>query len=101
MQNFSNVRFPVFHFLFPVPHSLSDRAASNGLNPEGTILLMTINTNCDPLGLNQNNGGQIFAVRPDGRGLRQLTDARGLVMEGTGTISGDLPGPWSYGPYLP
>jgi hypothetical protein len=54
-------------------------------------------SSCDPFGKNPN-GGQIFAVQPDGSGLRQLTDARGLVHEGPGVYSGDLPGPWAYGP---
>ena len=53
-------------------------------------------SSCDPLGTNPN-GGQIFAVQPDGNGLRQLTDARGLARE-AGAFSGDLPGPWAYGP---
>ncbi len=47
------------------------------------------------------NGGQIFAIQPDGTGLRQLTDSRGLVKEADGTYSGELPGPWAYGPYVP
>jgi len=33
---------------------------------------------CDPFGRNPN--GQIFAMRPDGSGLRQLTDSSGLVI---------------------
>jgi len=55
---------------------------------------------CDPLGTNPN-GGQVFAMQPDGSGLRQLTDSRGLVFESDGTIIGELPGPWAYGPYQP
>ena len=55
---------------------------------------------CDPLGQNPN-GAQIFAIQPDGRGLRQLTDLRGLVQEADGTYSGTLPGDWAYGPYVP
>ena len=54
-------------------------------------------SSCDPLGTNPN-GGQIFAMQPDGSGLRQLTDSRGLVKEADGTYSGELPGPWAYGP---
>jgi hypothetical protein len=54
-------------------------------------------SSCDPLGTNPN-GEQIFAVQPDGSGLRQLTDARGLVREGPGAFSGGLPEPWAYGP---
>jgi len=55
-------------------------------------------SNCDPLGTNPN-GGQIFAMQPDGSGLRQLTDSHGLVFE-SGALIGELPGPWAYGPYL-
>ena len=54
-------------------------------------------SSCDPFGTNPN-GGQIFAMRPDGSGLHQLTDARGLVHEGPDVYTGDLPGPWAYGP---
>ena len=54
----------------------------------------------DPLGTNPK-GGQIFAVQPDGTGLRQLTASRGLVREAAGVYLGELPGPWAYGPYEP
>jgi hypothetical protein len=57
-------------------------------------------SSCDPLGTNPN-GDQIFAIQPDGSGLRQLTDSRGLVKEADGRYSGELPGPWAYGPYAP
>jgi len=57
-------------------------------------------SNCDPLGTNPD-GGQIFAMQPDGSGLRQLTDSRGWVFESDRTIIGELPGPWAYGPYEP
>jgi hypothetical protein len=60
---------------------------------------LIFNSSCDPLGTNPN-GGQIFAMQPDGSGLRQLTDSRGLVKEADGTYSGELPGPWAYGPYV-
>ncbi len=49
---------------------------------------------CDPLGTNPN-GGQIFAMRPDGSDLRQLTTARGLVTA-AGTFSAELIGPAVY-----
>jgi hypothetical protein len=55
-------------------------------------------SSCDPFGTNPN-GGQIFAVQPDGSGLRQLTDARGLK-EAAGAFSADLPGPWAYSPSI-
>jgi hypothetical protein len=49
-------------------------------------------SNCDPDGT-VSNGGEIFAVRPDGTGLRQLTDMRGMVIEGDGTVTVQLAGP--------
>jgi len=39
---------------------------------------------------------QIFAVRPDGSGLRQLTAARGCVVEPDGSVTVELPGPFGY-----
>lgn len=50
---------------------------------------------CDPLGTNPR-GGQIFVIRPDGSGLRQLTDARGLVREPDGTGLTEIPGPFAF-----
>jgi hypothetical protein len=57
-------------------------------------------SSCDPLGENPN-AGQIFAIQPDGSGMRQLTNSRGLAVEADGTLSGELAGPWAYGPYVP
>jgi hypothetical protein len=67
-------------------------------DPQSRTLLLT--SDCDPLGTNPN-GAQIFTMQPDGSGLRQLTDSRGLVREADGTYSGELPGPVAYGPYAP
>jgi len=67
-------------------------------DPRSRTLLFR--SNCDPLGTNPN-GSQIFAIQPDGSGLRQLTDSRGLAQEADGTVIGELPGPWAYGPYAP
>jgi hypothetical protein len=50
---------------------------------------------CDPLGTNPN-GGQIFAMRPDGSGLRQLTDAAGIVTHPDGTVTAELVSPFAY-----
>jgi len=58
----------------------------------GTVIF---ESSCDPLGINPN-GSQVFAMRPDGSGLRQLTDTRGLVTEGDGTVVAELPGPVEY-----
>ena len=47
-----------------------------------------------------NSGGQIFAVRPDGTGLRQVTNARGFTTDADGTFHAELVGPIAYGPGL-
>jgi cysteine-rich repeat protein len=52
-------------------------------------------SSCDPLGANPN-GGQIFAMRPDGFGLRQLTDAAGITTNPDRSITVELPGPFAY-----
>jgi len=62
----------------------------------GTLIF---NSSCNPLGGANPDSEQIFAMRPDGSGLRQLTAARGLVAAADGSIDAELPGPWSYGPY--
>ncbi len=56
-------------------------------------------SNCDPFRANLN-GAQVFSIQPDGSRLRQLTDSRGLVHEARGVYSGQIPGPWAYGPYV-
>jgi hypothetical protein len=52
-------------------------------------------SSCDPLDANPN-GGQLFAMRPDGRGLRQLTDASGITTSADGSLRVELPGPFAY-----
>jgi hypothetical protein len=49
---------------------------------------------CDPFGTN-SFGSQIFAVRPDGSGLRQLTSVRGVVAQ-TDQVTVELPGPFAF-----
>ena len=50
---------------------------------------------CDPLGANRF-GSQVFVMRTDGLGLRQLTDAAGLTTNPDGSIRVELPGPFAY-----
>ena len=50
---------------------------------------------CDPLGTGVT-GGQVFTMRPDGTGLRQLSATRGMVREAGGVVSVELPGPVAY-----
>jgi len=39
---------------------------------------------------------QIFAIRPDGSGLRQLTDAAGVTTNPDGSFRVELPGSYAY-----
>jgi len=51
---------------------------------------------CDPLGLNPN-GTQLFAIQPDGTGLRQLTNLRGFVqVEDRNAEVETVGAPWAY-----
>lgn len=52
-------------------------------------------SSCDAFGTN-TYGGQVFAMRPDGTGLRQLTATRGFTTEADGTFAVELPGPVTY-----
>jgi hypothetical protein len=52
-------------------------------------------SSCDTFGTNVY-GSQIFAMRPDGTKLRQLTATRGPVVESSDVVSVELPGPWAY-----
>jgi hypothetical protein len=56
-----------------------------------------LGSSCDPFGTNPD-GYQVFAVRSDGTGLRQLTQTRGVVAEADGTVTVELPGTWNYPP---
>jgi hypothetical protein len=52
-------------------------------------------SSCDPVGGNPF-GNQLFAMRPDGTGLRQLTNAGGMTTDPDGTVHVELPGPVVY-----
>jgi hypothetical protein len=52
-------------------------------------------SSCDPLHANPS-GEQVFAMRSDGSGLRQLTDAAGLTTNPDGSFLVQLPGPFAY-----
>src|SRR5262249_38656455 len=56
---------------------------------------VVFDSNCDLLGANRY-GDQVFAMRPDGGGLRQLTDAAGMTTNPDGSIRVELPGPFAY-----
>lgn len=50
---------------------------------------------CDPFATGAY-GGHLFAMRPDGTRLRQLTATRGLNEDPDGVVSVELPGPFAY-----
>ena len=56
---------------------------------------LILSSGCDPLGTNPA-GEQLFAVRPDGAGLRQITHARGVVTDTPDVFEVELPGPFAY-----
>ena len=55
---------------------------------------IVFNSSCDPFGSNPN-GSQLFAMLPDGTGLRQLTNLEGVVEEADGSLTVELPGPYA------
>ena len=58
----------------------------------GAILFQS---SCDPLGSNPF-GTQLFVMRADGTGLRQITRTRGRALEPDGSVSVEAPGPIGY-----
>jgi hypothetical protein len=59
---------------------------------------LVIYTSCDPSG-GVSTGGEYYALRPDGSGIRALTDTYGTRRDADGTLSVEMPGPAAYGPY--
>jgi len=61
----------------------------------GTLVFLS---SCDPLHMPTRRGApsQIYAMRPDGSGLRALTSARGLFSDAQGFDATELPGPFAY-----
>ena len=48
---------------------------------------------CDPVGSNPNGVEQLFAMRPDGSGLTQLTRMQGMIHHADGSIDVEMAGP--------
>jgi hypothetical protein len=59
----------------------------------GTVLF---GSSCDPVVGRNPFGGQLFAMRRDGSGLRQLTVTRGMTIDPDGTVHVENPGPFAY-----
>jgi hypothetical protein len=56
---------------------------------------IVFDTSCDPFGL-VPVGQQVYAMRADGSGLRQITSYRGTTVSPDGTVNVELPGPIAY-----
>lgn len=68
--------------------------AIGGLFQDPRNETLIFHTSCDPLGENPS-GDAIFAMRPDGSGLRQITFTRGRTTQDDAEIV-ELPGPYGY-----
>ena len=68
--------------------------SSTGVRIDPLTGWVSFYSTCDPSGTNPS-GGQVFTMRPDGSGLRQLTFAHGTTMDAVGTVTVELPGPWA------
>src|SRR5262249_27115393 len=75
------------------------------IDQDAVTKAIIFNTAQDPLHLSARradptpyrySNDQIFAVRPDGNGLRQLTDAAGFTTGPDDSIRVELPGPFAY-----
>lgn len=69
-----------------------------GIGPvfqDPTTATLVFYSSCDAFGTGFY-GGQLYAMRPDGTGLRQLTATRGMITESDGSVSVELPGPVAY-----
>lgn len=61
---------------------------------------LVFDSNCNPFGTNPN-GEQIFAMRPDGSALRQLTQAPGGQVSADGVAEVEIVGPSAYSVPVP
>jgi hypothetical protein len=56
---------------------------------------LVFGSTCDPFGTNPN-GAQLFAVRPDGTGLRQLTDFAGFERQADRRVTAEGPAAFAF-----
>jgi cysteine-rich repeat protein len=69
--------------------------AISGIFAEPATGTVVFGSSCDPFGTNPY-GFQLFSMRSDGSGLRQLTATHGMVIEPDGTVRLEVPGPFAY-----
>jgi hypothetical protein len=90
-----------------MPDSTSPVGCNGGVPPPGCTVVSSIgrqdpktgaivfDSSCDPFGLAPRSQ-QLYAMRPDGSGFRQLTNYRGTTIAPDGTVTVELPGPIGY-----
>jgi hypothetical protein len=70
-----------------------------GIKQDPIVGTLVVDSSCDPLGLSPVSQ-QLYALRPDGSGFRQITNYRGLTCD-DGAVDVELPGPIAYSaPFL-
>lgn len=70
--------------------------SNQGVAQDAKTGAVLFQSSCDPLGTNPPFGVQLFVMRPDGSGLRQITQTRGMVLGPDGSVSVEAAGPIGY-----
>jgi hypothetical protein len=78
----------------PIPVPEECVIDTQGADQDPRTGTLVFSSTCDPFGSNPY-GDQLFAMRPDGSGFRQLTNSRGLRV-GPGIVEAELPRPYAY-----
>jgi Tol biopolymer transport system component len=78
---------------FPGPRGAGCSINRLGFDPHTGALIFF--SSCDPLGTN-TDGHQIFAMRPDGSGLRQLTNTHPYTVDAGGAVSVEAAYPFAH-----
>jgi len=67
-----------------------------GLRGQGVAFgVIVFDSSCDPFTTGVY-GSEIFAMRSDGTGIRQLTETRGMKIQADGTVTVEIVGPYIY-----
>jgi len=69
----------------------------NSVTQDGKRRAILFDSSCNLSGTNPNpDQDQVFIIRTDGSGLRQLTQSKGRVNHPDGSVTTELSGPWEY-----
>ena len=77
-----------------IPPSRCRTPQNLGLEQDRATGVVVFDSSCDPLAMNPLSQ-QLYAMRPNGSGFRQLTSYRGVTCDGA-AIDVELPGPIAY-----